>query len=418
MNISTVRAKKIVFIIIIISFLLKLGAGFILRSSFMSRGNSYTSLNKLAYNLVKNKEYSIEKGIPSVDYEPLYPFLMALGYFLFGYNWIGLTLLQGLLFAATAFLLFKIGCIVRNEITGLIAATVFSFYPYLFTYSISVYDTTLFNFFLYFLIFLIIRESHGKLDYFLIGIFMGLAILTRGSILVLLPAFFIVIFFQLIKLSNKKKFFISFSLLFLGISLIIAPWLLRNYKLTGRVLISTHGPFGFWQGNNKLSYKYLKNNISLDNIYRLKPEIIKNNPMKNRGPKEAIKTAEIFKKEAIKFIKENPGEFLKLAYIKFVKFWSWERNPTSSTPVYGSNNLRRFVNYIAYIPLLISLFPGLFVLHRHRKDIFSLFIMILLFYTSAHMIVMGFTRARLPLDPILMILFGLLLKNFFYKLKN
>ena len=47
----------------------------------------------------------------------------------------------------------------------------------------------------------------------------------------------------------------------------------QKLLLTGKLLrlISTYGSFGMWQGNNPLSFEYLKANKSLDEIYRLKP---------------------------------------------------------------------------------------------------------------------------------------------------
>ena len=54
--------------------------GYYLKESFFSRGNSHTALNSIAFNLVENFEFAIDSGIPSIDYEPLYPAILALTY--------------------------------------------------------------------------------------------------------------------------------------------------------------------------------------------------------------------------------------------------------------------------------------------------------------------------------------------------
>jgi len=148
------------------------------------------------------------------------------------------------------------------------------------------------------------------------------------------------------------------------------------------------------------------------------PHIYKKHSTKARSPKEAIDVANVYKKEALDFIKNNPGGFAKLALLKFEKFWSWVRNPSSSTPLTSDNPTRQTIYFISYFPLLVFFPIGLFLLYKKEKKLFLLFFGILFFYTLAHMIVMGFTRLRLPIDPILMISSGIALSVLSEKLEN
>ena len=394
--------------VILFSFIMKIAAGYMLKESFFHRGNSYHALNAIAFNLLDHQQYALQVDIPSVDYEPLYPFILAFAYKVFGKSWLGVTLIQGLLHGFTTWCLYLIGQLVYDRRAGFIGGTYHSFYPFLFLHSLSVVDTTQFIFVIIFLIYWILREeknSHPQWKYVSAGAIMGVALLSRGSALALLPP---IIVFLLLK-PSKLKLAIKILLILMSTLAVLSPWLLRNYQYTGAILISTHGSYGVWQGNNLHSYELFKKNISLDEITRLNhpPEIYRKHPLSSRYPKDALKTAAIYKEAALTFIKENPAEFMKLAWIKFVKFWSWIYNPVIKKYSYGDKHIRQLVYFISYFPLLLALPVGLYFLYKRSLLNFILISGLLLFYTLAHMIAMGFSRARLPLDPILMLIFGI-----------
>lgn len=400
--------EHLVLVIISVSFISRMVAGYVLRDSFFHRGNSYGTLNAIAFNLANHFEYAIESGIPSIDYEPLYPLILAISYKIFGANWFGVTIIQGILFGVTSYLLFLIGKILKNELAGLVAATYHSFYPYLFCHSLSVVDTTQYVFVITLLLYFVLRniESHRMFWYYgWSGSLTGLALLSRGSALAILPP---IILYALLK-PRDRRILKSAAIMSVAALVVLSPWLTRNYQYTKTFVISTHGPFGLWQGNNEYSHNHLKNNISCDVIYRLKPPpiIYQENPTRPRPPQEAAKVAQKYKAEAFRFIRNNQDEFVKLCWIKFIKFWSWTYNPIMSSYTYGNNKIRQWVYFTSYVPLLFSLPLGLYFLLKKSRMLFFLFVGILATYTAAHMVVIGFSRARLPLDPLLMILLGI-----------
>ena len=403
-----ITIKRLVLSIIFVSFVTKLIVGYTIKSSFFHRGNSHSALNAIAFNLANHCEYAIESGIPSIDYEPLYPLILASGYKLSGANWFGVTIIQGILFGITSYLLFLIGKILKNELAGLVAASYHSFYPFLFFQSLSVVDTTQYVFVITLLLYFVLRniENHRIFWYYgWTGSLTGLALLSRGSALAILPP---IILYALFKPCDRRTLK-SAVIMSMAALVVLSPWLIRNYQYTKTFIISTHGPFGLWQGNNEHSHNCLKNNISLDEIYRLKPPpiIYQENPIRPRPPQEATKVAQKYKAEAFRFIRNNQDEFVKLCWIKFVKFWSWTYNPTMSSYAFGNNKIRQWVYFTSYVPILFSLPFGLYFLLKKSRLLFFLFVGILTTYTAAHMVVMGLSRARLPLDPLLMILLGI-----------
>ncbi|HNR19331.1 MAG TPA: glycosyltransferase family 39 protein [Bacteroidia bacterium] len=416
---------KTLIVVLLICFTAKIFAGYKLQNTFLQRGNSKTFLNLIAYNLVLHDEFSVATGIPSVDYEPLYPMLMSAAYKITGNDWIALTFIQALLHLLTSLLVFFLTKRIWNEIAGFIAALYHAFYPYLFTYSLSIYDTTMFVFLLVSLVFLTIRTNFKISHLAGIGICLGLGLLTRGTTLTFIPPVLMYVAYIAYKNGGFIKMIKQPALIILVMFLTLSPWLMRNYNYTKRIAISTHGPFGLWQGNNSYTEHYLSNNISLDEIYRLKPppDIYAKYPMQQRMPEDAVLVADAYKEEARNWITENPETFIRLAFIKAQKLWTWNRNPFSSNPVYGSNEGRSTTYLISYLPLLLTLPFGLFLLVKGKWEYAVLIILILLSFTAAHMIAMGFTRARIPIDFLLMICFGIavswvLKKVFFEKFKR
>lgn len=403
------KLYTVLWILLAISFLAKIAVGYTIRDSFSIRGNSHSFLNPIAKNLAESNSFSVEQGIPSVDYEPAYPFLMRLAYSFSIENWLSLTLLQALLHGLTSFLIFLIGKKIWNETAGFFGAVFHAFYPYLFMYSLSIYDTTLFVFILVALFYIIVNEKYTTIHLLIAGILCGLGFLTRGTTVTFLPPIFIFILYFFYKQKKTMQGPLQLSLLVIAMIATMAPWLIRNHDYTGRWFVSTHGPFGIWQGNNDLTYNYLSNDITLDEVYRHKPtpEIYVKFPIKSRYPAEAVAVADEYKKEAQTWISSHPQMFVKLAFLKAQKLWTWNRNPSSITPEFGSNEGRGTVNTISYLPLFLSLPFGIYFLYKKRKPVALLIAGILVCFTAAHMVAMGFTRARLPIDPILMICFGI-----------
>jgi 4-amino-4-deoxy-L-arabinose transferase-like glycosyltransferase len=416
---STFLMVTLIIVIAIIKFLLC----FYLQDSALNRGNSHTPLLTLAKNVCEHNTYSLSYPVISIDYEPLYSILIGLSFKIFGINWIGLAVLHIFITSVGAWFFYKLSTNLTNELIGFFSTAFYLFYPYYFLYSLSVFDTNLFLPLLLAFLYYLVNHKENKMNYGIAGVLLGGVFLTRGSVIALLPAFFLYIFYkEIIQFKNIKKFLAASLTLCFFTLLSLGPWLIRNYSATEQIIISSHGSFGVWQGNNEHSLYYLKNDISLDTIYKLEPppEIIKKYPTKGKNPNEAIVVANAFKEASIDFIKNNPGEFIHLAFVKFIKFWSPIRNPKSTSLAYSSNNTRQYIYFISYFPLLI-LFPfGLYFLFKTRRDVFILFAAMLLFYTGAHMIAMGFTRARIPIDFILILSTGYLFfeKGFFFRKKS
>ena len=187
-------------------------------------------------------------------------------------------------------------------------------------------------------IYFLTKKNVSTKDFVFAGLFAGLGFLTRGTMIVFIPPLLCYVFYNVWKQKNAAAAFINCVIVVTATAATMAPWLIRNKNLTGQLMVSTHGPFGIWQGNNDYSYEYLSNNISLDDIYKRvsPPDIYAKYPIKEREPKEAVMVANAYKEEATSWIKTHPEEFIQLAILKAQKLWTWNRNPASK-PKFGTD---------------------------------------------------------------------------------
>lgn len=395
---------KILLISVIIAFFARFLICYYWRDTFDKRGNALYVIN-IALNLANGKGFCINEGTPSIDHEPLYPLFLAAGYKIFGYNWFGQYFFQIILSILTGFLIYLIGKQLLNIWVGVIAGIYSMFYPYLFTQSLSVIDTTLFIFLLVLSIYLL-QSAVSKKEIkwaLLIGFVLALCLLTRSSVLVFFPFILIFPFFHC-KKSTAFKLLGGMLIMF---ALTVAPWLIRNTELVGQPIIATHGGYGLWQGNNEYTWQFLSKDISLDVIHRLDdpPEVCQDyspHAVHYKSPQQSLEAYYAYRNAAIEYIKQHPKQFISLMGLKFIKFWSWIYNPVRES--YRTLNLKiRSIAYtISYLPILIfGLIGVVLTINKWRK--FFLFFSLVISYTIAHMIVMGYTRVRLPLDPFLMI---------------
>jgi hypothetical protein len=102
---------------------------------------------------------------------------------------------------------------------------------------------------------------------------------------------------------------------------------------------------------------------------------------------------------AIDFIANNPGRFVELAELKFVRLWRlWPANEGYVHPLYIFGAL------VGYVPVLLL---TLIYLARWAWQDFRKLSPILLFAaytTTVHMVIVSTIRYRLPLEPFMIIL--------------
>ncbi|MFC1525092.1 hypothetical protein ACFL5I_01755, partial [Planctomycetota bacterium] len=105
-----------------------------------------------------------------------------------------------------------------------------------------------------------------------------------------------------------------------------------------------------------------------------------------------------FRKEALKWISKHPTEFIRLALVKFARFW----NIVPNFSVYRSAKYALTSIFSFGIVLLLALWELLRLRHHWPKWIILL--TPILYFTIVHMVFIGSIRFRIPIEPYLIIL--------------
>jgi hypothetical protein len=91
-------------------------------------------------------------------------------------------------------------------------------------------------------------------------------------------------------------------LLAAGLALVVAPWVVRNQRVLGRPVLSTNGGVVFYRGNNSTaSGGYVQGNISVTQ-------------------QSELESSDTGYRRGKAWIRENPGQFLRLSLRKQILF--------------------------------------------------------------------------------------------------
>jgi len=328
---------------------------------------------------------------------PGFPFFLAGIYKIFGHNFLAGKIGLAFVSALTCILIYFFLKEFFKDKFSLVGSLLYAIYPasifwtgYLAPVSLVVFLMVLFSLFL-------IKGKNQKRNSFLFlsGFFLGMGILTRSLFIVFLPL--ILVWFLI---ESGKEGILKFSVLFLGCLLIISPWLIRNYKIHKKlVLTSTEGGIVCYIANNEKS-------LSQPSGYWNPPSSFFE---KFRGMDE-VEINNTLYKLAFNFIISHPEEYLKLVKDRFIRFWRFYPH-TFSGPGGNYKKYHVIIGFITFTPLIILSFIGfLFSLKRWRKylwiylGILGWSVPIILFFKTV-------IRYREPIVPYLMVLIFSIFKN-------
>jgi len=191
---------------------------------------------------------------------PLYPFLVAVLYRIFGYSPFVPGFLQAGLYAGTAVLIYRITVrlLTRDDaglsraaaVTGILAAAGWCFFVPAEAYATILMPTAGAAFVFWFLVWQIVRTNTAPspircLGY---GAVLGFTAMGVATILFLLPLFVAVILLRQTSIAQREK---ATALLVAGIFLGTAPcWIHNAFVARDPVFLSAHSGINLWLGNN------------------------------------------------------------------------------------------------------------------------------------------------------------------------
>lgn len=232
--------------------------------------------NPMARDLARyGKILQPEGRLPSVP-PPLYPIFLAIFYFLFGYNIYSFFIPQIALASAISILIFYFAQhLFKSRILAISAALIYALNPHFVLISIEPYADSLYFFLLVSLVLCLqssLTNPNAK-NLILVGLLMALTVLCRSFFFIFVP--FIFFWMAAIFLKQQRKAGrIIFGVL-LSFVLIYGVWVVRNYRIFNRVLLSLNFDAA-WQVNKPhkrvLAKRYLQRygNPATAFLYRVK----------------------------------------------------------------------------------------------------------------------------------------------------
>lgn len=392
--------KKKLFFLFILAIIIRVGFILTLDNSVDVWGDWW---DELGWKLATGKGYWVANPYFSGGQHfyswrpPGFPLFLAFIYKISGHNFLAAKIGLALISSLTCILIYFLMKEFFNEKASLIAGLLYAIYPasifwtgYLAPVSLVVFWMVLFS------IYLIKGKNKKRNSFFLLsGIFLGAGILTRSLFIVFLP---LVLIWFLIEF--KKKCLLKFIPFFVGSLLIVTPWIIRNYKIHKRfVLTSTEGGIVCYIANNEKSL------TQPSGYWNPPPSFFK----KFKGMSE-IEINNALYKLALKFIISHPKEYIKLVKDRLIRFWRFYPH-TFSGPGKNYKKYHVILGFITFAPLIILSFIGfIFSLKKWRKYLWIYLgiagwsIPIILFFKTV-------IRYREPIVPYLLVLIFSIFKN-------
>jgi 4-amino-4-deoxy-L-arabinose transferase-like glycosyltransferase len=358
--------------------------------------HSYSLFYELAQSVARGQGLCYEwVGTKCGHRPPVYPLFLLLA-MPGGKPFLAIVILQSLIGAGTALCAYSIGRELFDKTTGVLVALGVAFYPYFVMHDTALQETALFTFLtaLAVLFFLKSRQSTSKGTLIVAGMALGLAVLTRATLLIFVPLAFLWI--VLVAGQTRREAAGKAAVIAVAFLLVVGPWLARNYYVLGQPTFSTLTGLTLWAGNNPYSFtRYPAESIdrSVDEaILKLGPE--------ERKQIDELSTDEVaqnswFVQKGVNYIKEHPGETLNRAFKKVGAAYSWRLNPPSS-------RFAQLAYFLSYTPLLILGVVGAWLGRRNWPEhslIYALFIS----FTGVTAIFFAHTSHRSYLDVYLII---------------
>lgn len=346
--------------------------------------NDAADYDLLAMMLLERGEFAVRPGQPLANLQPGYPLFLAGVYALFGHRLWAARGAQALVGAFTALLALLLGRRLFGERAGVLAAIGVALSPELVAASSLLLTEVWFAFLLGVAVWtFLVAEERGRPAAFLAaGLAAGLAALTRGTALVLLPLMAGSI---LLRWPRPRAFLLAG--LFVAASLLpLAPWIARNYIRFGAFIpVRTAGGHVAWSGNY----------LPWDGEWRgHEPPL--SDLVAGRTEVEADR---ILYREAWAMIAAEPGAHLLLWVRKIPRFWLGV--PGSELLLAGRPGVIAFLGGSWAVVLALGLGGAMGAARRDGRGV-RLVLLALAGFTLLHLPLVAIPRFRVPLIPLVM----------------
>ena len=239
-------------LILLLGFVARLGFILVVPSVPLS---DFADYDRLGWSLAEDRGYVNDSGQPTAFRAPGYPFMLSLIYRAFGHRTGIAKAVNAALGTLTCLLIFWMARLIGHEQIALLSALIYALYPSAVYYTNLLATEVPFTFLLFLAIFISLKVSTDPMggqgrgpfvcSVLLLGAVLGSAALVKP---VALSALGFLVISVVARLKPTKRALL-FGFIILGtVLLFILPWSYRNYLVSKRWALVTHGGMSFYLG--------------------------------------------------------------------------------------------------------------------------------------------------------------------------
>ncbi len=392
-----------IFFIVLIAFLLRLAV--------ITIGHTYRitprrdhfqfgwEMGRIARSIATGQGFSSPTDLPtgpSAWAPPVYPYILAGVFKLFGiYSnlsaWVILAF-NSIFSALTCLTLYRIGEKIYGVAVARATAWTWALFPYAIYWPVRVVWEMSLSAFLLSLAFLLTLRMADRPPrprmWIEFGLLWGLLALTNTAVLSVLPFCLLYLLWRLPRRSGQIA---GASLCILAATLLVSPWLVRNYVVFGQ--------FVFVRDNLPLEM-HMANNDQSTGLWT-RSEHPGNDPEAMRRFQELgeIRFMEEKRQQFREFVRQHPGEFFRFTLDRALYFWI---GPPQADVVAGYDLM--IARHLMFILPAAFAFAGLWLTLRDRKPGGFLLACFLLIYPLPYYLVNPFPRYKHAIEPEMILL--------------
>jgi hypothetical protein len=228
---------------------------------------------------------------------------------------------------------------------------------------------------------MISQRAPAPLESLLYGVSFGIALLVAPALLPVGVGLAAVAFAARYR-KDRGRMITALACCAVGVAIALSPWIVRNYVQLG----------GFVWGRDNFGLELSLSNGPGANWSNPenRPRIFSMHPSRYRPAAERLAAMgelafnEERKQEAVRWIKDNPGEFARLTFQRMLHFW------------FPSGRNRAHAAVLALLTLMA--WAGLALLWRARNPGFAIVAAVWLTYPLTYYLIQWSSRYRLPID--------------------
>ncbi len=365
---------------------------------------------RVAMNLLEGQGFGdLVENRRSVPTQPLF---IAAVYSVFGKSYLALRLVSAIVGAISCVVAFLLARSLFGATVGVLAGLVVAAYPHLvYLSALFEYPQTLGILFLATFLLLLYRFDANRRPWtlFMASVLLGATILTLPTLLLFAPVFVLLALKRDVDWRRNAAYV---AVAIAGLVITVGSWTLRNYAAYDRVVIvNAAGGANFWAANNEAYARWGKEGSV---PMCTGPHGVTSYCLEDRQIQQELQARNLTRTERVlaheraawehglRFVREAPGRFVKLAFTKFLQFWSPWPDAVHTGPARGGSS-RDAISAVTYIPLLLLALVGLFLSAKeHAQKLIPIYLLIAVF-VAPFTVFLPTMRYRLPIDFLLAI---------------